>query len=83
MLLAASRVGYESLRRDACSVAKNASRVFEIVIIALMAVFDKVTDATRRKVTIIGIELLFVPKQGSTQIKMKSQAAVLCIRVEL
>lgn len=50
---------------------------------AFMAVWEKVANTTKRKVSIIGLELKHALKRVSTQIEMWSQATILHIREEL
>lgn len=51
--LTACRLERANSRPDACEVTINASRLDKDAVYALMAVFGEVTDATKRKVTII------------------------------
>lgn len=49
----------------------------------LMAVSGEVTDATRRKVSIIGLDLEGALKRVSTQFEIESQAVISHIQAEL
>lgn len=55
--LAASSVGSANSRWNARSVAKSENKVEEDVSNKLMVVSEEITDATERKVSIIGLEL--------------------------
>lgn len=52
------------------------------MISALTEVFKEATDATKRKVCIIELQLISASKQVSAQIKIELHAANLCVRAE-
>lgn len=78
--LSASRVESAKLRWNACSVAKNASKAKEYVGSVIVATSENFTDATKKNVLIITLELLGALKLVSTQIKMSSKTVTSRIR---
>lgn len=81
--LIASCVEVASPWWSAHDMAKGASKIEDDVSKSLMVVSGKVAHATKRKVTIIGLQSKNLLKRLLTQIEMKLQAAILCIRLEL
>lgn len=65
------------------SIVKGASKVDDDVNEAHTVVSGEVADATKRKVSIIGLELKDALKRVSTQDEIKSQAAISRRRAEL
>lgn len=70
-----------ALRRSRCR--ENANKVEEDVSNALIVMLREATDETKRKVSIIGMELKTTLNRVSIHIEMKLQATIFCIRTEL
>lgn len=71
-----------NLRWNDRNVTENVSKVEKDVIAVFMAVYGEVTDSTKRKISIIGLEPKDALIRVSTQIEMKLQEAMFRMRME-
>lgn len=81
--MAASRAECVESRWSAHGVTKGANKVKEDVSDAHIAVFREATNASKRNISIILLELKAVLKRVSAQIKIKGLTAIMRIQIEL
>lgn len=82
-MLGASRVESVRSRSSAHSVTKDINKVEKDASKALMAVSEKVSDVTKQRVFVIGLETKDALDRVGSQFKVVSQAAISCSRTEL